>query len=84
MVICIAFFSPVGMSSDLVTHISEAAQTSDKPVLLFSEYGPFTDSYLKRFYNEGIPGYPTISRVVRAARFLVERKALLENIGGKV
>jgi len=84
MVICIAFFSPVGMSDDLVPHISEASQASGKPVLLFSEYGPFTDSYLKRFYNEGIPGYPTISRVVRAARFLVERRGLLENAGGQL
>ncbi len=83
MVICIAFFSPVGMSDDLVTHISEMSHKYDKPVLVFTEYGPFTDSYLKRFYNEGIAGYPSISRVVRAARFLVERKHLLEIPGGE-
>ena len=84
IVICVAFFSPVGMSDDLVSSIAEVSQKYDKPVLVFSEYGPFTDSYLKRFYNEGIPGFPTISRVVRAARFLVERKQLLKNLGGEV
>jgi acyl-CoA synthetase (NDP forming) len=83
MVICVAFFSPVGMSDDLVENIAEVSEEYNKPVLVFSEFGPFTDSYLKRFYNEGIPGYPSISRVVRAARFLVERKQILENLGGK-
>ena len=83
MVICVAFFAPVGISDDLVEGISEMSEKYNKPVLVFSEYGPFTDSYLKRFYNEGVPGYPSISRVVRAARFLVERKQLLENLGGE-
>lgn len=84
MVICVAFFSPAGMSEGLVESIAEVSEKYDKPVLIFSEFGPFTDSYLKRFYNEGIPGYPSISRVVRAARFLVERKQILENLGGEV
>ncbi len=83
MVICIAFFSPAGMSDDLVENIAEMSGKYDKPVLVFTEFGPFTDSYLKRFYNEGIPGYPSISRVVRAARFLVERKHIIENFGGE-
>ena len=82
IVICVAFFAPVGISDDLVAGVSEMAEKYNKPVIVFSEYGPFTDSYLKRFYNEGIPGYPSISRAVRAARFLVERKQILENFGG--
>ncbi len=83
IVICVAFFSPVGMSDDLVESVAEMSGKYDKPVIVFSEYGPFTDSYLKRFYNEGIPGYPSISRAVRAARYLVERKQILENLGGR-
>ncbi len=83
IVICIAFFAPVGISDDLVDGIAELSEMYNKPVLVFSEFGPFTDSYLKRFYNEGITGYPSISRTVRAARFLVERKQILENLGGK-
>ena len=82
LVICIAFFAPVGMSDDLVERISGITQSTDKPVLVFTEYGPFTDSYLKRFYDEGIPGFPSISRTVKAARYLVERKQLLENLRG--
>lgn len=82
MVICVAFFAPVSISDDLIENIAEMSRKYDKPVLVFSEFGPFTDSYLKRFYNEGIPGFPSISRTVRAARFLVERKQILENLGG--
>lgn len=81
MVLCVAFFAPVGISEDLVTGIAEISRQFDKPVIVFTEYGPFTDSYLKRFYNEGIPGFPSIVRAVRAARFLVERKQLVENLG---
>ena len=46
------------------------------------QYGPFTDGYLKRFYREGVPGYPSILRAVRAARFLVERNEILTVKGG--
>ena len=83
IVICVAFFAPVGISDDLVGEIAETADRYDKPVLVFSAYGPFTDNYLKRFYNEGVPGFPSISRTVRAARFLVERKNFVENLGGE-
>ena len=82
MVICVAFFAPVGISDDLVSRISDISRLYSKPVLVFTEYGPFTDSYLKRFYDEGIPGFPSISRTVKAARYLVERKQLLENLRG--
>jgi len=81
IVICVAFFAPVGVTDDLVSLISETAPKYGKPIIVFSEYGPFTDNYLKRFYNEGIPGFPSIFRAVRAARFLVERKQLIENLG---
>ncbi|MDC7227651.1 MAG: CoA-binding protein [Spirochaetales bacterium] len=82
LVICVAFFAPVKISDDLVLGIAEIAGEYSKPVLVFSAYGPYTDSYLKRFYNEGIPGFPSIARTVRAARFLVERKNILENLRG--
>ena len=82
MVICVAFFAPVGISDDLVSSIGEMSREYDKPVIVFSEYGPYTDSYLRRFYSEGVPGFPSISRTVRAARFLVERRQLLNNPGG--
>ncbi len=78
MVICVAFFAPVGISDDLVSGVSEMAEKYNKPVIVFSEYGPFTDSYLKRFYNEGIPGYPSISRAVRAEGFLLKESRFLK------
>jgi len=80
MVICVAFFAPPGINDDLVTEIADLNRGHDKPVIVFTEYGPFTDNYLKRFYNEGICGFPSIARAVRAARFLVERQRLIEHL----
>ncbi len=81
IVICVAFFSPLSITDSLVGKIAEVSIQGSKPVIVFTEYGPFTDNYLKRFYNEGLPGFPSIYRTVRAARFLVERKNIIDNIG---
>lgn len=78
MVLCISFFAPPGITDGLIDGIARRVKGSDKPILVFTQYGPFTDGYLKRFYRAGVPGYPSILRAVRAARFLVERKTILD------
>jgi acyl-CoA synthetase (NDP forming) len=77
MVICTAFFAPPAISDDLVTVIADQARHSPKPVITVTQYGPFTDLYLRRFHDAGIVGFPSISRAVRAARILVERARIL-------
>ncbi len=80
ILICLGFFSPPAIDDTLVEHIARRARAAAKPVILFTTYGPFTENYLLRFWREGVVGYPSIFRAVRAARFLVERKALLETM----
>lgn len=82
MVLCISFFAPA-ITDDLIEGIAARVKSSDKPIIVFTQYGPFTDGYLKRFYQAGVPGYPSILRAVRAARFLVERNTILEVKGGR-
>ena len=80
IVICTAFFSPPSITDALVESIASRVRNSPKPVIVFTQYGPFTDSYLRQFHREGIVGFPSIGRAVRAARFLVERAGILQAI----
>jgi acyl-CoA synthetase (NDP forming) len=80
IVICIAFFAPPRITDGLVSTIVERALDATKPVIIFTQYGPFTDDYLLHFHKAGVAGFPSVSRAVRAARFLVERAAILNQI----
>jgi len=77
IIICTAFFAPPAISDGLIQEIADRARHSPKPVITFTQYGPFTDLYLRRFHDAGVVGFPSISRAVRAARFLVERARIL-------
>ena len=85
MLICIAFFAPPGITENLVTIIADRGRAagSSKPVLAFTQYGPFTDEYLRRFYELGVIGFPSIYRTVRAAGFLVERAEIMRTLKGR-
>jgi acyl-CoA synthetase (NDP forming) len=77
ILICIAFFAPHAVTDQLIDRMAAAITGSGKPVLVFTEYGPFTDTYLKEFYKKGMIGFPSLTRTVRAVRFLVERGRIL-------
>lgn len=77
IIICNAFFAPPGITDNLVPLISQRSEITTKPILVFTNYGPYTDLHLKRFFEAGIPGFPSVNRVIRAARFLVERTDIL-------
>ncbi len=80
LVICIAFFAPPAITDAMVDEIARRATVSDKPVIVFTQYGPFTDDYLRRFHRRGVVGFPSIQRAVRAARFLVERADIIRRL----
>jgi acyl-CoA synthetase (NDP forming) len=80
IIICTAFFAPPAISDRLVDEIASRAAASPKPVIVFTQYGPFTDGYLLKFHKRGVVGFPSIGRAVRAARFLYERKLILESL----
>ena len=82
MVVCTAFFAPPAISDNLIKEIADQARRSPKPVITVTQYGPFTDLYLRRFHDAGVVGFPSISRAVRAARFLVERACILTALEG--
>ena len=76
IIICIVFFSPPGVTESLIDIIVQKSQQSDKPIIVFTKYGPFTDNRIKNFYHAGVVAFPSIGRAVRAARFLVERSKI--------
>lgn len=78
ILICLVFWSPPGIEDDLLDIIAQQVRQTEKPVLVFTTYGPFTDRYLLEFWKRGVVGYSSIERTVRAARFLVERKMQIE------
>lgn len=84
IIICITFFAPPGITEELIKLISDTAKNCNKSLLVFTQYGPFTDKFLKKFHDLGVAGYPSIYRAVRAARFLVERTVLLENMENSI
>jgi acyl-CoA synthetase (NDP forming) len=81
IVICITFFAPHAVTDRLIDRMAEVIKGRDKPVLVFTEYGPFTDTYLKEFYKKRMIGFPSLTRTVRAARFLVERGRIVSALG---
>ena len=82
IVLCVAFFAPPAVTDGLITEVAKRAAAEVKPILVFSSNGPNTDRYLRRFHDAGVAGFPSISRAVRAARFLVERGELLKAMRG--
>lgn len=81
IVICLTFFTIPAVTKDLVKRISAKALESSKPVITFAQYGPYTNKYLKEFYDRGVVGFSSVYRTVRAARFLVERSDILKTFG---
>ncbi len=77
IVLCVAFFAPIALSERLVDVVASRAARSRKPVIAFTQYGPWTNDYLRRFHDAGVVAFPSIARAVRAARFLVERARVL-------
>lgn len=73
IILCVAFFSPPGISIKLMDIITEKTSSSSKPIIVFTKYGPFTDNRIKNFYHSGVVAFPSISRAVRAARSLVQQ-----------
>lgn len=77
IIICIAFFAPPGVTENLIDIIVDKTRKTDKPILVFTKYGPFTDNRIKNFFHAGVVAFPSVGRAVRAARFLVERSQIL-------
>lgn len=79
IILCTAFFSPPAVSDRLIDEIAKRVRLRKKPIIVFTQYGPFTDLYLRRMHDAGVVGFPSISRAVRAVRLIVERKNILRN-----
>ncbi len=73
IVLCIALFAPPGISDGLIRKIAGLVSDATKPVIVVSQFGPFTDGHISRLYDHGVVGFPNVSRGVRAVRWIVER-----------
>ena len=78
IILVVAFFAPMGMSDRLIRKMAAILQKSEKPVVVVSQFGPFTDGHISRFFDYGVIAYPSVVRGVRAIRWLVERAAIVE------
>ena len=79
IVICTAFFAPPAITDHMIDEIADRVAGSSKPVIVFTQYGPYTDDHLGRFHEKGVVGFPSIARAGREARFLAERAEILRN-----
>ena len=80
IVLCMALFAPPGISDGLIRRISILASDAPKPVIVVSQFGPFSNGHISRLYDHGVIGYPSVARGVRAVRWLVERSQIEERL----
>jgi len=73
IVLCMALFAPSRISDSLIRRIASLAGDNAKPTVVVSQFGPFTDGHISRLYGFGVVGFPSVTRGVRAVRWLVER-----------
>jgi acetate---CoA ligase (ADP-forming) len=73
IILCIALFAPSGMSDGFIRKLASVANEARKPIIVVSQFGTFTNSFLSRLYDYGVVGYPTVARGIRALRYLVGR-----------
>lgn len=77
-ILVVAFFAPEGISSRLVSIIAAKKRQCQKPMVVFSLYGPFTDRHLLAFHDLGVAAFGSMSRTVEALRVLRERRMFVE------
>ena len=80
IVLCMALFAPPGISDGLIRRIGILVSDASKPVIVVSQFGPFSDGHISRLYDHGVIGYPSVARGVRAVRWLVERAQIEERL----
>ncbi len=78
IVLCMAFFAPPGITDGLIRKLGLLVGGTSKPVIVVSQYGPFSDGHINRLYDSGVIGYPSVARGVRAVRWLVQRAQIEE------
>ncbi len=83
VVLCIALFAPPGISDGLIRKIAGLVSDAAKPVIVVSQFGPFTDGHISRLYDYGVVGFPSVPRGVRAVRWIVERAHMDSWLAGK-
>jgi acetyltransferase len=80
IVLCMALFAPPGISDGLIRRMGILVSDASKPVIVVSQFGPFSDGHISRLYDHGVIGYPSVARGVRAVRWLVERAQIDERL----
>lgn len=83
MVLCVTMFAPPGITDGLIRRIAGVDNEVRKPVIVVCQFGPFTDGHIRRFYDLGIIGFPSVVRGVRALRWLAERRKIAERFSNR-
>ena len=78
IILVVAFFAPMGMSDGLIRKMAEIISECEKPVIVVSQFGPFTNGHISRFYDYEVIGYPNVVRSIRAIRWLVEQAMIVK------
>lgn len=82
LVIVVAFFSPAGIGDNLIPRLGEVAAATEKPIIVFTQDGPRTDTRARAFTEAGMATFTSLPRAIRAARILVERAEIQSKSGG--
>ena len=82
LVIVVAFFSPAGIGDNLIPRLGEVAAATEKPIIVFTQDGPRTDTRARAFAEAGMATFTSLPRAIRAARILVERAEIQSKSGG--
>jgi acyl-CoA synthetase (NDP forming) len=83
ILLSMTMFAPPGISDGIIRRIAGLATHTPKPIIVVSQFGPFTDGHIRRLYDHGVIGYPSVARGVRAVRWLVERAGIQARLAGK-
>jgi acyl-CoA synthetase (NDP forming) len=78
--LCMTMFAPPGISDGIIRRMAGLATQTPKPIIAVSQFGPFTDGHIRRLYDHGVVGFPSVARGVRAVRWLVERSRIRERL----
>lgn len=64
-IIAIILYQTVGIQSGVVDIVLRAADSSNKPIVVVSSGGAYTETHMRMLEMSGIPSYPSVSRATK-------------------
>lgn len=78
-IIVVVLYQTVGIQSGVVDIILKATNKSDKPILVVSSGGAYTETHMRMLEVSGVPAYSSVSRAVKTLEKMWEYS--VKNVG---